>query len=58
MKHCKVGFEETKIKTMTPCLYIDFLIRIKVILHSKVGEKAFQRNLVSQRMFWVRLKVS
>jgi len=58
MKNCKVGFEEKKIKPMTPCLYIEFLIRIKVILHAKVGEKSFQKNLVSQRAFWMKLEVS
>jgi len=54
----KVGFEETKIKSMSPCLYTYFLIRIKVTLNAKVGEKHFKVNWVSQHMFWAKLEVS
>jgi len=32
----KVGFKETKIKTMSPGLYTYFLIRIKVISNAKL----------------------
>jgi len=34
----KKGFGESKIKTMSPCLYKDFSMRVKVILNAKSKE--------------------
>ena len=46
-----MGFGEPKIKTMSPCLYNKFFIRIKVNLNAKSEEETFQSDWVSQRTF-------
>ena len=43
----KMGFGESKIKTMSPCLYKDLSMRVKVILNAKSKEIIVRNNFLS-----------